>query len=422
MRTGLKLFLSIAVVLNGGKASLSTGQQAPFNASRTSKSAALLLDLAHAGTAAEPGCNSTAFTQVPGESTLFIGRQQITAGGGLAGFSAPNDCSGGNPDNERSGEPYNRWGLVLDSFNWQTKQFKLAKPLLDTSLNPETRRSGAIVTGGPMRGLIIRSAYDPSAVKFHGVIFVAFECTLENGVRYGVEETSSCLTVYDPVRRSIDMSRTVVAVSGARHGNVYQVASVPRLLVFGGKLYLYWAASIITDGKIVRSDARGAELQLADGIPTVRAGPKRVLKPTDASSTVVWSVGRSSSTNLIANIMSFLPLRHSFFALAVLGGADCQNPAGTSPGCFRLAVSRSKAPLSTLGFGRAQQQHGLPTNPNEYPTLIVDPKGNWWLLGHFRRPLVNGYAERSPAPGPDFWRSSPRESAVVLIPAKLPND
>jgi hypothetical protein len=384
---------------------------------------AFALDLANATTATEPGCNSTAFTQVPGEATLFIGRQQVTADGGLAGFTGPNDCSGGHQKNELAGKPYNRWGLVLNSFDWSTRQFKLLKPILDTSLDPRTGKSRAVVTGGPMRGLIIRSAYDPRAVQFGGQILVAFECIAENGGSYGVQHTSSCIAVYDPERRTIDMSRATVAVTGEQQGDLYRLASVPQLLAYGGKLYLYWAASVMRDGKFLTSVGRGAELELRQGVPRVRGASGPLVRPFDSSSTEVLSTEASPSSNLIATIMSFVPLRDSFLMFAVLGGGDCQDPAGPSRGCFRLAVRKSSAPIKHRGFNQASRpSNDLPTNANEYPTPVIDPSGNWWVLGHFRRPLANGFADRAPAPGHQYWRSSKRESVLALIPMRVAGD
>jgi hypothetical protein len=389
----------------------------------SSKAWDVRLDLSHSATAGEPGCNSTAFAQVPNQPTIFIGRQQITADGLLAGLTGDNDCSGGDPGNERRAKPFNRWALVLDSFDWETRQFTIIKPLVDTSLDPRTGISRAAVTGGPMRGLIIRSAYDPSAVEFKGKVIVAFECTAENGTGYGIRETSSCVGVYDPQSRSIDMRTVTVAVSGERRGESYEVASVPRLLVFEGKLYLYWAASTIQAGKIVRSAARGAELQLRNGIALVRGAGNRIVTPLDDASTEVWSTEGSPSTNLIANIMSltvFPDRPDSFLVLAVLGGGDCQTPAGRSSGCFRLAIARSSAPVQARGFNSAPRQwKGLPSNPVEYPTLVRDRKGQWWLLGHFRRPRANGSSERQAIPGRRFSDANQRDSILALVPAHM---
>lgn len=76
---------------------------------------------------AEPACNATSFAQLPGNPSMFIGRRLVTIEGKLAGVSGANDCSGGDPANEAKGRPFNRWGLVLDRFDWKTHRFISAK-------------------------------------------------------------------------------------------------------------------------------------------------------------------------------------------------------------------------------------------------------------------------------------------------------
>ena len=376
------------------------------------------LDLSNSSVVSEPGCNATSFAQLPDSRSLFIGRQSITADGRLAGVSGPNDCSGGDWENEAAGKPYDRWGLVLDFFDWGTKQFHIVKPLIDTSLDPRTGRSRAMITGGRMRGLIIRSAYDASVARFGKNVFVAFECTFENGEAFHVEQTSSCLAVYDPVSRSIDMSRATVAVSGDRSGDAFYVASLPRLLSVGSKLYLYWAATTLKEGRIIRSAERGAELILNGEIPTVRGTKSGVAKPLDPASTEVWAPGNSPSKNLISNVMSFAPQSGGFLALGAIGGTGCQSPAGTSPGCFRLVIKRSSDPLAPQSFNKAQSVGTmLPTNAQEYALPVMDPNGRWWILGHFVRPL-NADAARAPAPPNDFWTRTARQSVLILIPTR----
>lgn len=419
------LKLSGHLLLGGALAAaavaISSGvEQRPPAQGRAAVSPVLRLDLSRTTTANEPGCNSTAFAQLPGDPALFIGRQSVTADGRLAGVTGANDCSGGNVENERVGRPYNRWGLVLDAFDWNSRQFTVVKPLIDTSFDPRTGQSRAVITGGPMRGLIVRSAYDPSVVEFAGQLFVAFECTLENRSKRQVHETSSCIAVYDPRNRSVNMSKVTVAVAGQLIGDAYTVASVPRLMAFAGKLYLYWAASVIRNGKIVRSAARGAELDVRDGIPHVIGSPTPSSTPLGPGTTEVWSTDATPTGNLIANVMSLVPSRDSFMIFGVLGGGDCQTPAGSSPGCFRLAVRNATEPLRPSGFNLARAgADQLPTNAHEYPTPIVDRAGNRWILGHFRRPTGDGYSSRAPAPGKSFWASSKRESVLALIPARI---
>ena len=112
------------------------------------------------------GCNATSLAQVPGSAELFLGRQLLTADGQVAGITGPNDCSGGNPDNQSTGKIFNRWVLTLSKLNWSTHKLTLIKALLDTSIDPATRQSRAILSGGPMKGAVIRSAYDANAVRF----------------------------------------------------------------------------------------------------------------------------------------------------------------------------------------------------------------------------------------------------------------
>jgi hypothetical protein len=380
------------------------------------------LELSRSVVVSEPGCDATAFAQVPDDRSLFIGRQSITAEGRLAGVNGPNDCSGGDRKNEAAGKPYDRWGLVLDSFNWRTKQFSIVKPLIDTSVDPHTGRSHAMIIGGPMQGLIIRSAYDPSLTKFGKNEFVAFECTFENGERYGVDQTSSCLAVFDPVNRSIDMSRVTVVVSGDRDGDTFHAASLPRLLSFHGKLYLYWAATTVRQGRILRSAERGAELTVGTGLPAIRGTENRIPRSLDPASTEVWAPEDSPSSNLIANITSFTPQDDSFLVLGVLGGSGCETPGGSSPGCFRLTMKSSSDPLAPLTFNRAQSVGtALPTNPEEYAIPTIDSQGRWWILAHFIRPQSNGFAGRAPAPPISFWNRTTQPSALTLIPTRLKN-
>src|ERR1700735_5514423 len=66
------------------------------------------------------GCNATSLAQVPGSAELFLGRQPLTSDGQVAGITGPNDCSGGNPDNQSTGKIFNRWALTLSKLDWST--------------------------------------------------------------------------------------------------------------------------------------------------------------------------------------------------------------------------------------------------------------------------------------------------------------
>lgn len=415
LKTALCLIVAATFVSASAVLGITSGWHSP--ATTVAPAENLVLSLSGTAVVSEPGCNAVAFAQLPDESSLFIGRQFIGRDGRIAGVIGPNDCSGGDPGNEAAGKPFNRWALVLNSFDWATKRFHIVKPLIDTSLDPRTGRSRAVITGRTMRGLVIRSAYDPSVVKFGGTTFVAFECTAENGEPFGVQQTSSCLAVYDPRTRSIDMSRATVAVTGDKQGDTYHVASLPRLLSHSGQLYLYWSAMLIRNGKIIRSTARGAQLDVTGTTPFIRGEGQRVPQAFDSASTRVWTTEASAASNVLVNIMSLAPLGNGFFVFAALGGDGCYSPAGSSPGCHRLVIKRSPAPLQQDGFNYAEQFHtGVPTNPHEYALPIVDPQGRWWILGHFIRPPRNGFSERAPAPIGQFWATTSRPSTLAVIP------
>jgi hypothetical protein len=240
---------------------------------------------------APPGCNATAFVQVPGAADLFIGRQLITETGALAGVSGPNDCSGGNAANEKAGKPFNRWSLVLDRLDWTKHAFSIVKPLLDTSLDPHAKISRAAITSGPMRGAIVRSAYDASIVTYQRAILVAFECTIENDSRFGVDGTSACLSVYDPLKQSLDMSRTAVIISGNHdHDGRFHAAAVPELLVVEDRLFVYWSALTVVQGKFAGIEVRGAELAWSPSGVTVKGSGGRVVHASDEPLTTrVWA-------------------------------------------------------------------------------------------------------------------------------------
>lgn len=364
----------------------------------------------------EPACNATSFAQLPNEPNLFIGRRLVTTEGRLAGVSGANDCSGGDPANQAKGLPFNRWSLVLERFDWNTRRFTSTSALLDTSIDPRTGQTRALVTGGPMGGLRIRSAYDPTVARLGNTTYVAFECTAENGSKFDVEQTSSCISVYDPKTGKLDMNRTTVIVGGIQNGTISEVAAVPRLLAFKGRLYLYWSALTVERAIITKSTVRGAELTNAGGIAQIK-GSTGVIRPFDPLSTEVWTLSQDEMSNRIANLMGFWVDGDSIIAFAALGGEGCNDPLGKVRGCYRLAAKRSNTPLGRNAFGGGGDVNlGLPTNPQEYATPVVDPQGRRWLLGHFIRPPSNGFADRNPAPPAAYWRTNKRQSALVLAP------
>jgi hypothetical protein len=360
-----------------------------------------------------PGCNQTALTQIPGAPDLFIVRQLQTADGQLPGASKPNDCSGGK---------MNRWGLMLDRFDWSTHKFAALKILLNTSVNPNTGHSEAVIGDRSMRGAIIRSAYDPSVVEYRGTYLVSYECTVENDKSYGLDGTSSCLSVYDPEKRMLDLARTRVVVTGAWEGGRFYAAAVPALLVFEGKLFIYWSAIAIENGRMVRIAVRGAELETGAQMPAVRGGGGRAVGSIDSRlTTEVWAPhpGDPVSDSAV-DLRAVWVSGASVVAMAGLGGGSCTTPADKSPGCFRLAIVKSRQPLGEHIFDMAERvdEQTLPANPQEYTRPIRDPGGGYWFIGNFMRPGGDPVAESRAAPSREFWRATSRPATLTLFPLK----
>ena len=366
------------------------------------------------------GCNATSLAQVPGSAELFLGRQLLTADGQVAGITGPNDCSGGNPDNQSTGKIFNRWALTLSKLDWSTHKLTLAKVLLDTSIDPVTNRSRAILSGGPMRGAVIRSAYDPNIVRFRDQYFIAYECTLENGKPFEVQGTSSCISAYDPGLQTIDLTRTLVIVSGAQvSASNFNAAAVPELLVYRNRLFIYWSALSIENGRFSEVSIRGAELLVTQGEVAVKGAAGAVVHSLDEPATTrVWAVDPAEPlSSTTADLRALWVTNDSIVVAASLGGNGCTAPSSDVPGCFRLALVKSDKALADNVFGRGYRVNApLPSNAQEYTRPIRDPAGAYWFIGHYLRPGANGVSSANPMPNSTFWKQYKSDSALVMYP------
>lgn len=359
-----------------------------------------------------PGCNSTAFVQVPGSADLLIGRQMLTSEGQLPDLANPGGCSGGKGNNG--------WALVLYRLDWKTHTIKAVKPVLDTSIDPRTHESHARISGGPMQGALIHSAYDASMVTTRGGrVLVAFECVLAQD-RFGVTGTSSCVGTFDVVHQEVDLAHTQVVISGVHAGPHFYAATVPELLAYQDRLFLYWSALTIDSGKFVSVTARGAELELSEGTVSVKGSRGRVVHSTDEPLTVsVWRPDSSDPmSNNTVDIRALWVNGKSVVAMASVGGAGCAAPSDASKGCYRLVVVKSESPLGDGVFNHAHKVNDaeLPTNAQEYTRPIRDPDGHYWFIGHYLRPHEDGFSETRPAPGKDVWQKIKAPAVLVMFP------
>jgi hypothetical protein len=358
-----------------------------------------------------PGCNASAFAQLPHDTDLFIGRQLLTADGELAPPTRAQDCSGGDPGNEKAGKSFNRWSLMLDRFDWKTKKFEVVKPLIDTSVDPATGQSRARITAGPIKGAIIRSAYDPSVVIYKDVYYIAYECTIEGGVRYGAAGTSSCISVFEPGSCTVDLNRTRVLVNGAEKKGVLWASAIPLLSEISGKLYLYWSSGARRDGQIIDWRVRSAEISVDEDGPRIKGSGTRPVHAMTPLARDAWKSGRGAEILDLFNVFRDADATYALFAS---GGKGCSAPSSGVPDCYRLSVSKvthaSAAQIIDMARLIAQP---LPTNAVEYPILVKDPKGRVFMMGHFMRPRTQSGMTM---PDMKFWSQYKPMSAYVMAP------
>jgi hypothetical protein len=365
---------------------------------------------------APPGCNATSPVQIPGSIDLFITRQFNSADdqhiNGLGG--TPNGCG-------RVGA--SRWSLALDRMDWTWHKLVAAKPLLDTTVDAQGH-SHAVITGGAMKGAIIRSGYDAVMVIYHGQYLASYECTLQNEKDYGVDGTSLCISVYDPTTQTFDLNRTQVIISGTHANNVrFSDAAVPELLVFHDRIFIYWSAAARSSSGPGNGEGiavRGAELQISSNAMQVKGSNGRLVTAIDdATSQEVWSPDPADPlSDTTVDTRAIWASGRSVMASASVGGKGCTAPNGNIAGCFRLAIVRSSLPLGKGVFNHAAKidPNELPTNTQEYTRPMRDQSGNYWLIGHFGKASANGVSDQRIAPGGDFWTKWKQDSALIMFP------
>ncbi len=336
------------------------------------------------------GCNSVSYAQVPDKDGFFLGRQFFKADGSPITLE---DGCGNNPAASEAVKA-NRWGLVLDRLNWKEKSFSFVKPLLVTP---------AKITGGPMQGAIIKAAYDPDIVFYHGQYWVAFECVLTDAI-FGVAGTSSCLANFDIEKQEIRLESVYIAVSGkvTEGGKVFHSASVPSLLVVNDRLYLYWSEVTVAQGKFVRIGVRGAELESDNNGYLWVKGAGGLAYSTGSGTVEVWGPDpKSVLSNTAVDLKSiWVNSKNEVVAMVSLGGGGCATPAGDQPGCWRMAMAMADQPLGDHIFNKSPllDEALLPTNSQGYTRPVKNPSGGYSFIGVFYKPKNNEISQARPAP------------------------
>ena len=182
-------------------------------------------------------------------------------------------------------------------------------------------------------------------------------------------------------------------------------ASVPKLMVYQNRLYLYWSAIKLL-ARPPRTwldiNTRGMELVQQPGGERGLWGRSAIgpVASYDPRLNVqVWGVDPNDPrSNQRAEMFSAKVINNVIYATGVLGGNGCLTVGDKSAGCSRLAISVSTRPLGHDAFNEhLVPEKLLPSNPVAYVRIIKLPDGSPALIGWFANRQRTG--ERSLARG-----------------------
>jgi hypothetical protein len=332
-----------------------------------------------------PLCYSFSFAQIPYSSDLFISK--------LRTGSEKDKCGG-------------HWTLALFRLDWRTHVMTLMHPLMETPVGVDQRT--------------VQAAYDPYVERFRDKTWVAFEC-----VGPQISGTSACIAPLSDDGSHIDTNRISIPVMGRDSDEksdwIYSV-STPKLLSFKGRLYLYWTAIKIGKAPPNRWESvemRGAEVEVdRDGKIWVkgRAGRPLPSRAPGANLSVMAPAMHDPYANTEVEVQDLFVDREHIIALSSVGGsgpdqtAPCTKPIDSSPGCFRLEITRTTNPL---GENSLRQETlispMLPANPVEYSRIVRDPEGKTYLMANLHPVKVVAAPKSGKALG----------AGLVLIPFTL---
>jgi len=299
------------------------------------------------------GCNSVSFAQIPGHIADFVGRH-------LVNTDPLNGCSG------------THFSLSLYRMDWANNHLRYVHPMFAV---PQPIPGGATVD----------SAYDGSVAELNGTIWVAFEC-----VGVNITGVATCVGPYDAATGTVDPMRTSVPVFGAAaDGSDDYSASVPKLLAFGGKLYLYWTAVRMSklDGHWIALTTRGARMVESGGkLWAAGAGGASVPSLDPAHNIEVWgNVSTDPQATAVADTGGVYTDGKHIFATTILS-APCGLHGVYPVGCkYRSAIARTINPLSPQTFRAGAQLDAkyLPSNAQGYARFYQRPDGSTHVMGFY---------------------------------------
>jgi hypothetical protein len=299
-------------------------------------------------------CNEGPFAQIPGDATHVIGRYNNTCGNGP-------------------------WSLARWTVDWTQHRLTFANMIFDT-------RGGSVPISG---GNALSTYYDATIVSYAGELWVAGEC---GGSIAGAGTASACVGPLSSTTWTMDPARTGVAILGNQSlgdGWLYS-ASVPKLLVFQGGLYLYWSAVKIaasggTWSAITERGTQLAEFPPSGGGMLWAARTGGAIGARDPNYTdEVWGLGTTTADDVVADIGGIFTDGTSVYANGSIAGTACSMPFWP-PTCYALAFAKSANPLGNDIFdtGTLLPATSLTTSPGGELRLFTDPGNVDYLWGSY---------------------------------------
>lgn len=270
------------------------------------------------------------------------------------------------------------WSLVLSRIDWPRQRIEYVQHVLDT-------RNGPVPISG---GEKVRNAYDAQVMAWNDEIWVAFECTGQ-----GINRASTCM---GPLRKdlTLDTRRTNVVIQGADDGTYHYSASVPKLLAYHGRAYIYWDRLKWkwVDHKLVAITAWGVEIKKgSDGKfwAIDSAGHTgRSMNSNDPAAAEVFGLDVSDPrSNGVADLFQTTTDGHTIYITGARGGRDCTRPGDVATGCYRLTIGKTTDPLGYHVFNQHLiPDEFMPESSAEYYRFVYRPDdGKTALLGGMLR-------------------------------------
>lgn len=333
------------------------------------------------------------------------------------------------PIPKQRGYYFQRYGIHLKDKNQPCsfQEFGIRVAQLNESVHPPLFKPGAFVFAPPpptvgidfTKGKFkVDSGYDQSAVTYNNEIWTAFECygnARALGGRLGFsmgfdkaksDTASACIAPYNPISQQIDADRGTIPILGGSiiPGDTHTFsASVPKLLVHKGRIYLYWSTTEVDrhTSKWYKLTIRGIELEQE------RGGQKRLwakgflgkeLIANDPVTSEVWGPGQQSDDNTLVDAYQLVSDDEYVYILGNTGGSGCVSPIDPIEGCYQFSISRSHTPLGKDVFTRNKLNHFPVRNTASYTFFDKDVKGVNSIIGYFQtvkgkpgdNPTING--------------------------------